>query len=64
MTEKNPVEHYLNNMNDLRGHLEANYEYAKRIEGAIEAQRRKVASDMLAVQDRLSSVQTKKNQLK
>lgn len=37
MTERNPVEYYLDNVSNLRSHLESNFEYAKRIEVAIDS---------------------------
>ena len=53
----------MKNLNGLRHHLESNYEYAKKIETAIEAQRKKVANDMLAMKDRLTTVEKKKSSL-
>jgi len=59
----NPVEHYLENISSLKDHLEVNYEYAKRVEDAIEQTRRKVAGDMLSMKERLDNVVQNKAQL-
>ena len=59
----NPVDHYLENTSQLRQHLEVNYEYAKRVEGAIDTQRQKLAGDMLSMQTRLSGVEAEKQRL-
>ena len=41
------------NEKGLREHLEENYDYAKRVEGAIDGTRKRVAADILSLQGRL-----------
>lgn len=52
----NPADVYRDNLHNLQSHLADNFEFAKRIESAIEAQRRKVADNMLDIQERLDGV--------
>ena len=41
------------NQKGLTQHLEENYDYAKRVEGAIDGTRKRVAADILSLQGRL-----------
>ena len=43
----------LEGVKGLREHLEENYDYAKRVEGAIDGTRKRVAADILSLQSRL-----------
>ena len=45
----------------IRRHLEDNYDYAKKVESAIEQSRKRIAKDMLAMQSKLVEIQTKKD---
>jgi len=53
---KNLVDKYLQQVDGLRGHLEENYDYAKQIELAIDASRKKMASKILTMKTELSKV--------
>ena len=41
----------------VRYHLEENYDYAKKVESAIEQSRKRIAKDMLAMQSKLAEIQ-------
>ena len=45
------VDSALKNDRGLRYHLEENYDYAKKVESAIDKTRQRLASDMLALQN-------------
>ena len=48
----------LDNKEGVQAHLEENYDYAKRIERAIQDARKSVAQDVVSMQDRLAIVQS------
>ena len=51
-----PVDVVLKKDSGLRHHLEENYDYAKKVESAIDKTRQRLASDMLALQSQLTQI--------
>ena len=51
-----PVDVVLKKDGGLRHHFEENYDYAKKVESAIDKTRQRLASDMLALQSQLTQI--------
>ena len=51
-----PVDVQLKRDSGLKYHLEENYDYAKKVESAIDKTRQRLASDILALQSQLTKI--------
>lgn len=51
-----PIDVVLKKDSGLKHHLEENYDYAKKVESAIDKTRQRLASDMLALQSQLTQI--------